>query len=105
MSLTEDGKRNEAEADRIDGTGTIHRGKSDTEQAEGKGREERGKNGRSTHPKATTTPPFSSMTDFLHPGHQRFSSKSAGSGAAVPSAPKVDIVAGLAGSADSMSGA
>ena len=72
-----------------------------------KGREkvEGGKNGLRTHPKATTTPPFSSMTDFLHPGQKRFSFKSAGSGAAEPSAPKVYIVAGLAGSADSMSGA
>lgn len=71
----------------------------------GRGKEEGGQNGRSTHPNATTTPPFSSMTDFLHPGQKRFSFKSAGSGAAVPSAPKVDIVAGLAGSAEIMSGA
>ena len=105
MSLTEDGKRNEAEADRVYGAGTVHRAKSDAMQAEGKEGEEGGKNGRSTHPKATTTPPFSSMTDFLHPGQKRFSCKSAGSGADVPSAPKVDTVAGLAGSADSMSGA
>lgn len=45
------------------------------------------------------------MTDFLHPGQKRFSFKSAESGPAVPSAAKVDIAAGLAGSAEIMSGA
>ena len=45
MSLTEDGKRNEAEADRVYGAGTVHRAKTDAKQAEGKEGEEGGKNG------------------------------------------------------------